>query len=122
MMSGKTYIYVLGCCCLLAACNNIEGTYVANHNDGNDTLKIYSDKFVRAYYPADKSQVYLDTGKWEMSDGHIYFIDWKKRSDATDRSSNGEKIHYGTDVDRSWFGGKTKLVINYDLEYYYIKQ
>lgn len=107
---------------MLVACNNIEGTYVANHNDGNDTLKIFSNKFIRIYHPADKSQIFVDTGKWEIADGHIYFTDWKKRSDATDRSSSGEKINYGTDVNRSFFSGTTKIVINYDLEYYYIKK
>lgn len=122
MMSGKTYIYVLICCCLLVACNNIEGTYVANHNDGNDTLRIYSDKYVRIYYPADKLKVYSDTGEWETKDNHIIFDNWKNRSNVSDRSSNGEAQYYIIDVDRSWFGGKTKLVINYDLEYYYIKQ
>jgi len=121
-MLSKTYIYLLVCCSLLTACTNIEGTYVANHNDGNDTLKIYSDKFVRIYRTTDKLQTFVDTGKWEVTDGHINFSNWKKRSEATDRSSSGEKIYYGIDVDRSFFSGKTKLVINYDLEYYYIKK
>ncbi|MFT4645394.1 MAG: hypothetical protein ACI8ZX_001810 [Planctomycetota bacterium] len=121
-MNLKINILLLVVISVFTACNNVEGTYVANHNDGSDTLVIYSDKFVRTYYPIDKLQAYSDTGKWDVSNGHITFSNWKERSKAVSRKTTGRSINYGIDVSRSLLSGETKLIINYDLEYYYIKK
>ena len=105
--------------------NDLEGVYVANHNVGNDTLKIYSGyRYVRIFYDASyklNDEFFIDSGIWNKDNGTIYFRDWVDRS-GTGHSETGKKIIFGAEIRKKYFSDEIKLMINYDLDYYYLKQ
>ena len=110
---------------LLAGCrNNIEGVSVSNTNIG-DTIKILSNnRWVRIYYdPSYKlnSKIFADSGKWEYESGRIHLRDWIDRDGLQHMEGEG-KVIFGTDIKKSFFSGETKLMVNYDMNYYYLKQ
>ncbi len=121
MKVSALYSLIMGCI-VLVSCSGIEGNYVTNHQDGYDTLKIYSYKFVHVYHSPDKTESYADTGTWEMHNSRINFRDWVERSEMERTKLYGRKIIFGTDIDRSWFNRDVKIWISYDREEYYIKQ
>lgn len=111
---------------ILAGCrNDIEGVYVANYYEG-DTVKIYPDnKYVRIYYDQSyklNSKVYADTGYWEYKSGSIYFHDWIDRDERVERLVGHGKIIMGMDLKKSFLSDEIKLMIDYDMNYYYLKQ
>ncbi|MCX6186665.1 MAG: hypothetical protein NTU43_06660 [Bacteroidetes bacterium] len=121
MLTAKKYIYLFICFCTLFGCTNIEGTYVANHQLGYDTVKIFiNNKYERKYHTRDKSQSYTDTGSWKTSKGRIDFYDWIDRNGINNFEGKGS-IVFGTEISKSFFSNEIKLPINYDLEYYYVK-
>lgn len=128
MIFRKLLFYCLGLSTLIffSKCSsNIEGTYVANHGIGYDTLQIYPDnKFVRIYYDPNytlNSRCFSDSGTWEYEGGGICFNDWIDRS-GTEHIGGSEKIIFITDVRKSFLNNEVKIIINYDLDYYYLKQ
>lgn len=111
----------------LAGCSsNLEGVYVANHNAGYDTLKIFSDnKFIRKFYDENyklNSQIFSDTGTWKYEGGRIYFNDWIDRNEGVEHLIGHGKVVFITDVKKSFFSDEVKLMIDYDRDYYYLKQ
>lgn len=108
---------------ILAGCrNDIEGVYVANYYEG-DTVKIYPDnKYVRIYYDQSyklNSKVYADTGKWKYEGGRICFYDWLDREESTNLKG---KFIFETDIKKNFFNDEIKIMIDYDMNYYYLKQ
>jgi hypothetical protein len=110
--------------CILATRKNLPGTYVANYKIGADTVRVFSNhKYTRICHPnaaADPTR-YIDTGTWEELNGSIWFRNWYSRHPSELDQSNTPCIS-GAYIDRSWFIGKMRLLLNDDLGYYYIKQ
>ena len=100
---------------------NISGVYIANDGIGTDTLRIFTNHtYIRICYPTNDSIHYIDTGKWEVSNGNISFYNWHDRNGRYQPYLNGSFI-FGTEMDRSWLIGRRRLLIDDDMGYYYIK-
>ena len=106
--------------------NNLEGIYVANHHFGYDTLKIYSDnKFIRVFYDESykrNSQIFSDTGTWKYDGDRVYFNDWVDRNEGVEHLIGHGKVVFITDVKKKYFCNETKLMIDYDNDYCYLKK
>lgn len=98
----------------------LSGTYVSNSKENADTLKLFSNgKYERKLLECGKN--FIDGGMWIIKGNTIYFDDWIERCDEGKANLNGLKIIYATEVENRYFFGKTKLLINDDLELYYEK-
>lgn len=105
-----------------SACNRMAGVYVANHGEGTDTLRIFSNHtYVRICYPTNDSLHYNDTGTWKIDDDRIWFENWYGRNEFN-HSYEGKPFLWGAYLDRPFFIGRIRLPISYDMGYYYIKQ
>jgi hypothetical protein len=110
---------------IIAGCNNIPGTYVANYKAGTDTLKIFNDnRYARVCYPNAPKDIEhtVDSGTWSISKGEIYFRNWCNRTDAADHSEETQPGIRISEFDRNYFIGKLRIAIDYDMGYYYVKQ
>jgi len=124
-MRNTSFIFALCFFCLLQSCTGIEGTYVANYHIGTDTVKIFSNhKYAKICYPsnAPKDKIhFIDSGTWSVTNGAINFRDWVDRNGMFHSYDDGPSI-FVADIKRNYFTGGIKLLIDYDKEYYYIKQ
>jgi hypothetical protein len=106
-----------------SSCNRIVGTYITNHGINGDTLKIFPNHtYVRSCHIIDDEKHYSDTGTWEVANGTIAFRRWYNRNPQTEHFFSDDDVIWAAEIDRAFWIGRIRLLIDYDMEYYYVKQ
>ncbi|HXT83266.1 MAG TPA: hypothetical protein VN704_02875 [Verrucomicrobiae bacterium] len=113
-------------CCLivLSGCMNEQsliGVYTANYKFGIDTLHLYKDHTFKQNFTANSRQSYSNEGTWKFTSGNrIQLYDYISYIQPI--AGKFEKTSIWDSECRKSFSGEVSIVINDDLDYYYIKQ
>lgn len=104
------------------ACTRAEGTYVANHMSGHDTLTIKHDGTYRhMFHTYDNGKVFVDVGNWKMKHGSIMFYSWVDRIGLSGRK-DAVKVLFITELESGVLSCSTKVMLDYDRDLYFLKE
>ncbi len=115
-------IPLMSSCSMKINDNDLIGDYIANHPFGYDELSIKKDGTYIHIYSGNDGSKFENRGRWDLkrSEGKVELTFSKFKFGPPE---------YGTDVPGYWVVnaqrsilGQIRLVIDYDLDYYYYKK
>lgn len=131
-MRNKIIIIVIGCVltCILyfsyrTSNLNMEGIYVSqNFTQNIDSIKIMSNGvYERIIYDNERELIFKNIGTYKKYDSHISFDEFLLNSNDLSIKNNydsNDLLNASLSINTSLLG-EVKLVVDHDLNYYYLK-